>query len=129
MRTRADIIAAARACVGARFRVHGRDPAFGLDCVGLAGAAFGRAVPDAYPVRGGSPAHVADLVAAAGLRRIPAAEAGPGDLLLVEAGPRQLHLVVLTPEGFVHADAGLRRVVEAPGAPPGAILGAWDGEG
>ena len=124
--TKDDIVAAARACVGARFRVHGRDPAFGLDCVGVAGIAFGRPVPSDYPVRGGDPHAVAALIAGTGLRGKAVEAAGAGDLLLVDAGPGQLHLVVLTPAGFVHADAGLRRVVEGPGRPAGRPIGAWE---
>lgn len=36
----AAIAAAARALVGVPFRLQGRDPALGLDCVGLVGAAM-----------------------------------------------------------------------------------------
>ena len=43
-----DVVARARGCVGARFRLHGRDPATGLDCVGLAAIAIGE------PLRGAS---------------------------------------------------------------------------
>jgi len=117
------VVRAARACLGARFRPHGRDPAWGLDCVGLAARAFGIAVPADYPLRGGRPERVAAFAAAAGLA--VRAAAGPGDLVLVRSGPGQLHLVVLTGRGFVHADAGLRRVVEVPGRPAWPALGAW----
>jgi hypothetical protein len=33
--------------------------------------------------------------------------------------------VILTPGGFVHADAGLRRVVERLGAVPWPVVGCW----
>ncbi|MFH7191577.1 hypothetical protein ACHWGL_32290, partial [Klebsiella pneumoniae] len=39
------------------------------------------------------------------------AEAAAGDVLLMAAGPGQIHLGIRTAGGFVHADAGLRRVV------------------
>ena len=39
-RSGAAIAAAARALVGVPFRLQGRDPALGLDCVGLVGAAL-----------------------------------------------------------------------------------------
>ena len=39
-RSGAAIAAAARALVGVPFRLQGRDPALGLDCVGLVGAAM-----------------------------------------------------------------------------------------
>jgi murein DD-endopeptidase / murein LD-carboxypeptidase len=127
----ADVAAAARACLGAPFRRQGRDPASGLDCVGLAGIAFAvRDLPADYALRGGDPARAAALIDRAGLVRIDPPGAAAGDLLLCAAGPEQLHLAVLTAAGFVHADARLRRVVEVPGPPGWPVLGAWRaGEG
>lgn len=122
MRDAAERVAAARACVGARFRVHGRDPALGLDCVGVAAQAFGRPAPAGYAVRGGDAASVARAIDAAGLVR---ADPDAGDLVLLALGAGQLHLAVLTPGGFVHADVRLRRVVETPGRPAGTVLAAW----
>jgi hypothetical protein len=121
---------AARGCLGVRFRPQGRDPAYGLDCVGLAAVAFRAAghearVPRGYPLRGGEAAAFARLIGASGLRPVPVEEAGEGDLLLLLAGPAQCHLAVQTNSGFVHADAGLRRVIETPGRPVWPILGAW----
>lgn len=117
---------AARALVGTRFRAQGRG-ADGLDCVGLAAMAlraggFVGAVPRGYALRGGDPAGVAArldtvLVRGDGER--------PGDLLLCASGPGQLHLAIRTAGGIVHADAGLRRVVERPGEVPWPVLGAW----
>ena len=104
--------------------LHGRDPAFGLDCVGLAGCAFGIAAGGGYALRGGDPAAIAGRIEAAGVAPVALAAAGMGDLVLVDAGPRQFHLAVLTDIGFVHAHAGLRRVVETPGR-PGAVIRAW----
>ena len=124
MRDRAGITSAARGCVGARFRPHGRDPAYGLDCVGVAAVAFGESVPGDYAIRGGSVAEVARAARAAGLSAVTPDQARDGDLVLINAGPGQLHLAILTEVGFVHADAGLRRVVETPGRPAGA-LAAW----
>ena len=48
-----------------------------------------------------------------------------GDVLLMAAGPGQIHLGIRTAGGFVHADAGLRRVVERPGMPPWPLTGVW----
>jgi len=125
-----DVVARARACVGARFRLQGRRAAEGLDCVGLAGAAFAiGGLPRDYPLRGNATARVRTLAEAAGLRAINPDEAAAGDLLMVEAGPEQLHLLVLTDGGFVHADAGLRRVVETPGRPSWPVLAAWRNRG
>ena len=124
----ARIVAAARGAVGARFRLRGREPASGLDCVGLAAWAlkaggFAGAVPSGYRLRGGDAARVAALVEAGGMVRV--ADARPGDLVLAVSGAGQLHLAVATCGGFVHADAMLRKVVERPGAVPWPVIGRW----
>jgi cell wall-associated NlpC family hydrolase len=85
----ARVVAAARAAVGARFRLHGRDPATGLDCVGLAAWAlraggFAGKVPDGYALRGGDAGRIAALIEAKGLVRQAAARAG--DVLLCRSG-------------------------------------------
>lgn len=118
------IVANARTCIGARFRTHGRDPAFGLDCVGVAAVAFGRGVAGGYALRGGNPDRVIKGIEQLGLVRAER-EPRPGDLLLITEGQGQLHLAILTETGFVHADARLRRVVETPGLPAGTIIGFW----
>lgn len=121
-------MARARAAVGARFRLHGRVPDDGLDCVGLAAWAFGvDDVPSGYGLRGGDAAVVARVVTAAGL--VAVTDAGVGQLLLVRSGPGQLHLCVSVDGGVVHADAGLRRVVERPGAVAWPVLGRWGSGG
>jgi lipoprotein Spr len=121
-----EIIARARACIGARFRAQGRDPALGLDCVGLAAVAFAREAGAArYALRGGDAQALGGLIVASGLVPLLPGAAGPGDLVMADAGMGQLHLVVLTGTGFVHADAGLRRVVERPGVLPWPAVAAW----
>lgn len=116
--------ARARALVGTRFRAQGRGAGEGLDCVGLVAAALGRSgVRRDYALRGGCADELATELRRAGLH--PAAEPAPGDLLVMRPGPGQLHLGVWTGAGLVHADAGLRRVVERPGRPPWPVLGVW----
>lgn len=122
MTDRDQIVARARGCVGARFRPYGRDPALGLDCVGVAAIAFGRTEIAAYALRSADVRAADAALVKAGLRRIATAEAG--DLALLQAAPTQLHLAVLTDIGFVHADTGLGRIVETPGRPDG-LLSAW----
>jgi hypothetical protein len=56
---------------------------------------------------------------------VPVTGGRAGDVALVRSGPGQLHLVILTGGGFVHADAMLRRVVERPGAVPWPVIGCW----
>jgi cell wall-associated NlpC family hydrolase len=124
----ARVVLAARALVGTRFRPHGRDPALGLDCVGLAALAFRAggfegAIPSGYALRGGHPERVAARIDATSLRRCD--DRRPGDLLLCASGPGQLHLAIASADGVIHADATLRRVVERPGALPWPVLGRW----
>jgi murein DD-endopeptidase / murein LD-carboxypeptidase len=117
---------ALRSLVGAPFRLHGRDPETGLDCVGVAALVFGVSdVPRGYSVRTADGSGVAGLVDAAGLRRVRR-QPEAGDLVLVKSGPAQCHLVVMTGLGFVHADAGVGRVVETPGLLPWPVIAIWE---
>ena len=117
------IVARARACAGVRFRAQGRDLQ-GLDCVGLVAVALGLdRVRSDYALRGGVADTLAEELRAAGLR--PARSPRPGDVLVMRSGPGQLHLGIWTGGGLIHADAGLRRVVERPGEPPWPTVGRW----
>lgn len=121
---------AAAALAGAPFRLHGRDPATGLDCVGLytaAMAAIGRpvAIPPAYGLRNSDLAHPLSFAGQAGLRDAQG-PVMPGDVLLLRLGPAQAHLAIaLSGGGFVHAHAGLRRVAVSPGPIIHPILRHW----
>jgi cell wall-associated NlpC family hydrolase len=117
-------LAAARAVVGVRFRLHGRD-CNGLDCVGLAALAmraegFAGEIPRGYAMRGGRPGEVRAAIEAAGF----AASDAAGDLMLLRTGPGQLHFAISTGGGLIHADAMLRRVVERPDV-PWPVIGRW----
>lgn len=116
----------ARALVGTRFRAQGRG-AHGLDCVGVAIAAFGLGGEEArrdYQLRGD---HVAEMRAQLSrlFVRVPAREVRAGDLMLMRVAKDQIHLGIRTAAGFVHADARLRRVVETPRMPEWPILGVY----
>ena len=119
------VAAAALAAVGAQFRLHGRTPASGLDCVGLAAWAlraggYAGGAPTGYGLRGGDPERIAAMLDA-GLAR--ADDERAGDLLLMRTGPGQVHLGVWTAAGLVHADASLNRVVVRKGAVEWSVLG------
>ncbi|MEG3126088.1 peptidoglycan endopeptidase [Sphingomonas sp. GB1N7] len=121
-------VAAAQGAVGAKFRLHGRDPAFGLDCVGLAGLAMRAAgcdgdLPGGYALRGGVAADFVALIHRDMLVRVDVPV--PGDLMLFAVGPAQFHLAIKSVGGFVHADAMLRRVVERPDPAPWPLVAAW----
>ncbi|HMG48152.1 MAG TPA: NlpC/P60 family protein [Allosphingosinicella sp.] len=122
-RSAEEIVAAGRALIGARFRPQGRSPTE-LDCVGLVALALEvERVPRDYALRGGSAARLSEELAKAGLR--PAESARAGDVLVMRAGSAQLHLGIFTGAGLIHGDAGLRRVVERPGAIPWPIASIW----
>ena len=110
------IAAAAEACLGARFRLHGRRPDTGIDCVGLAlwscrQAGLEALDPHHYGLRNLDIARLLPALEASGLK--PAeGHRQRGDILLVQLGPAQHHLLIATgPAECVHAHAGLRRVV------------------
>ena len=120
------IVAAARGCVGTRFRPQGRVPQLGLDGIGVvlvaaAAAGIDGAAP-AYRLGGDHPDIAAALVGH-GCFRVEAAL--PGDVIVIAPAARQRHLGVVTEAGLVHAHAGLDRVVEGPIDPDWTLIGAW----
>lgn len=121
---------AALALVGTPFRLHGRDPATGLDCIGVLAAALGACdlksfLPSGYTLRNRALPELDAFLAGCGL----AAATGPaaaGDVLLVQSGPGQFHLLVAAEGGgFIHAHAGLRRVVRSPPPLAWPIIAHW----
>ena len=79
------MVFAARAMIGAPFRLHGRNPPTGLDCIGLALRVLEQAghkrlgggmIPAAYSVRGGTAEQFGTTMRAAGLRAVRRAKAG-----------------------------------------------------
>ena len=121
------IVDAAQACVGTRFRSHGRVPGLGLDCVGVllvAAAAAGispTCLPD-YRLGGDCP-DVGSTLEGQGCTRIEMAL--PGDVMVFAPTGRQRHFGIATPLGLVHAHAGLDRVVEGPCDSGWTIIGCW----
>jgi hypothetical protein len=124
---RKDYAARAEALVGTPFRPQGRCPEHGLDCVGLVMLVFGipeKAVRRNYSLRGD---YLREIVATSRtfFRPVSCAARRPGDVMLLRIASDQLHLAVQTAQGFVHADARLRRVVQTPGAPRWATEGLF----
>lgn len=119
--------ARARALVGVPFRAQGRDPATGLDCVGLALAACelpAGLVRADYRLRGDHRAEV-KRVLFQHFRRVSRRQRRAGDLLWLAVADDQMHLAVLSDNGFIHADARLRKVVETPGGPEWPVIGIY----
>jgi murein DD-endopeptidase / murein LD-carboxypeptidase len=123
----ADVVERARALAGTRFRPQGRDPRFGLDCIGLVLIAHDQPVNGTrtdYRLRGD---HRAELER--GLlgfcRKVSTRRVRGGDVLLLQVLQDQLHLAIHAGESFIHADAKAGRVVETPGSPPWKVLTAF----
>jgi cell wall-associated NlpC family hydrolase len=125
-----ELAAAAEELAGAPFRLQGRDPQTGLDCIGVLSAALsaiGRPVafPIGYRLRASRLDGLETWAAAAGFA--PASlPFKAGDVLIVRPGACQFHLLILLPANrFVHAHARLKRVAVAPGPVPWPIAGHW----
>ena len=125
----AALAAAAEALVGTPFRLHGRDE-WGLDCVGLVIAALKATgcEPEAladYQLRQRDIRPWLGCIAQLGLQ-VATGPIAPGDVLLVRPGAAQHHLLVASRSGgFVHAHAGLRRVVHSPAPLTWPVLRHW----
>lgn len=121
---------AAEGLVGATFRLHGRDPLTGFDCLGLVLVALreiGRPVrlPIGYALRNLDPERFVRLPERAGFVETDA-PLEAGDVLMLAPGPGQLHLAIVGIEGgIVHAHAGLGRVVRTPFPLPWPVVGQW----
>ena len=121
---------AAERLIGSPFRLHGRDPASGLDCVGVLAAAMAATGIDA-----GLPGDYALRMRDIGKFTRRSAEFGfvacegpasAGDVLLFHVGPCQYHLAICADGGgLVHAHAGLRRVVRSAALTDWAVVGHW----
>ncbi|MEP2987665.1 MAG: peptidoglycan endopeptidase [Parasphingorhabdus sp.] len=113
---------------GTDFRLHGRDAETGLDCIGLAGLCISAAdlqtmVPTGYSMRGGNVEVIIGVMEQAGFEKV-CHQSKPldGDVLLVRVSPVQLHFMIRAYGGYVHAHAGLRKIVLSPGSCPWPIL-------
>lgn len=117
--------------VGVPFRLHGRTPQSGMDCIGLladalSSAGFAGAIPADYGLRGRFDQQARTFFETDKFEAVDGAKSRlPGDFALVAIAPWQLHFIIYVSSGFVHAHAGLRRVVLTPGSPPWPLLGRW----
>lgn len=124
------IASAAAALIGTKFRLHGRDPRYGLDCVGLvacslAGAGISAAAPANYALRNADISDALLFAGRAGLALCPH-PLQAGDIVLTKPGPAQHHLAIMgRDKQFIHAHAGLRRIVSAPAPLPWPTVLHW----
>ena len=120
----------AEGLIGVPFRLHGRCAASGIDCIGLLSVSLDRigrplALPTGYPLRLRDLSGWLPDPAACGFE-LAGAPFLPGDVILLRPGPAQAHLAIVDQAGgWVHAHAGLRRVVGQNTRPIGAIIHHW----
>ncbi len=117
---------AALSLIGTPFRLHGRNPDRGLDCVGLIAEAMRRSghlasPPEGYSLRAISAARWLHHAEQSGLLPAPVG----GDVVLCMVNPVQPHLLITVPGGFVHAHAGLGKVTFLPAPLPWPIAQQW----
>ena len=125
---------AARALVGTRFVLHGRDPACGLDCIGLVEVTLGRCghavrLPNRYTLRGDHAGLIGEAAGALTTLIEMTDRQGsiaPGDILALRPGPALLHFAIASGRGCaIHAHAGLRRIVESRLPPEWPCIARW----
>ncbi|MBX3380099.1 MAG: C40 family peptidase [Phycisphaeraceae bacterium] len=122
MATTADIILAARACVGAKFRHQGRDPRTGIDCVGLiahVARSLGLPIVDRVDYGKQPDGRLIEHLESAGLVRIDR-DPAPGDVMVFAYNAPDVpeHVAIRTDYGMVHSFAVPRKVVETVYADP-----------
>ena len=124
------LASAAEVLIGTPFRLHGRDPLTGLDCIGLLGAAMARGghpitLPTGYPLRLRDLGQWLPDPASIGFARARSA-CRAGDVVLLQPGAAQFHLAIADRSGgWIHAHAALRRVVRDAALPAGTITAHW----
>lgn len=126
MSKRVDYEARALALIGTRFRLQGRGQG-ALDCLGLMIEVYaipGNEVRKDYRLRGD---HGGEITAGlkSYFRTVAAGAARAGDALLFRIADDQYHFAVKTERGFIHAHAGIGKVVEHPGLPEWPVAGAF----
>ena len=123
--------ATAASFIGVRFQLHGRDPATGLDCVGLCLEALSQcgckvALPTRYGLRNSAVDHMLSAVSEQACLAPCSGPVGADEIILVRLDPIHFHLLIsASGTRFIHAHASLRRIVCLRGKPPGSIIARW----
>ncbi len=110
------IISIARSCVGSSFRHQGRDPANGLDCIGLivyVAKAIGltgfdhkdyKKIPEKFAI--------SRQAIAAGFMACPRNDLTAGHILILKFGKYLEHAAIISDRGIIHACEKYGKVVE-----------------
>jgi murein DD-endopeptidase / murein LD-carboxypeptidase len=120
--------------LGAPFRLHGRSPETGLDCVGVVAACLFEVgyrfeTPNDYRIRGDFEGRAQAFFTDSKFRNVDDGSWMAGDILLLRPGPRHIHFAVLAHVGAVHAHVGLGRVVLTPLPLPYGNITQWRFQG
>lgn len=126
----ANLAKAAAELVGTPFRLHGRDARHGLDCIGVLSASLASCgaqaqLPNGYRMRMTAPDSLLPHPEQLGfVLATPPFHAG--DVVMQRTGPAQYHIAIkVGGEHWVHAHAGLRRVVLSPSLGEQPIVHHW----
>lgn len=98
----------------------------GVIAAALEACGIRSSVPSGYRLRTGSYPDLEGIAAVHGFASV-SDEVEPGDVLVTQPGPAQLHFAIAAPgrNEFVEAHAGLGRVVMRPGPLTEAIVAHW----
>ncbi|MFD1958568.1 hypothetical protein ACFSHP_04660 [Novosphingobium panipatense] len=118
--------------IGIPFRLHGRNPEIGLDCLGVVAAALERTgrpaaplLPNGYTLRSTIDPDFDSLARSLGVAASTTVTAA-GDILAARPSPCQLHFgIAVSATQWVHAHSGLRKVVLCPVPPEWPCAGRW----
>jgi hypothetical protein len=124
------IAASALQQIGTPFRLHGRLPGAALDCVGLVANCMEQSglsidAPFNYSIRGQHEQRITEFFAQSMFRALTHENVEPGDIAAVQCAVRQSHLMIRTARGWVHAHAGLGRVVLTPDPIEWPVTAIW----
>jgi len=125
------LAAAASGLSGCRFRLHGRNPETGLDCIGLLQAAMVAAggkllLPNGYTLRQRKAPDLAGIARSMGFQPVGIGTIRAGDVIVLRPSVCQVHLALaIDDRHVVHAHAGLGKAVISPAPLPWPVLSQW----
>ncbi len=112
------------------FVLHGRTPGHALDCIGLVAHCLNQngyrgKIPIDYTMRGSHLARIQSYFSNPEFVTVPVDEYGDGDIAVVQCADRQFHVMIRAPTGWIHAHAGLGRVVFSPDPIIWPLIAIW----
>jgi hypothetical protein len=116
--------------IGVPFYTHGRLAGERLDCVGLVAYCMNQIgcnidFPQDYQLRGNHFLRMRRFFQQPPFVAVDDGQFLDGDIIAAQINLRQLHFLIRADEGWVHAHAGLRKVVFTPDPIAWSIIGHW----